>query len=363
MRSDEDLTCRPHRCAASGETVTMSVSRITIVGGGIGGLTLAAVLDPARFEVTLLEAEPGRRALGSGLGMWPAARAVLTRIGAWARLAHDLSDAPTTATLYDITGRPMISAPGPDLSVVARPALMEALTDAVPPSVRLVPGQVEDPTALAGDVVVGADGVRSRVRGIVHPRGAERIETPYVALRGVVDAVDPTRVGEYWGPGRLFGLAPMSGGRGYWFTTHRSSLGPEPLDLDAVVRQAREAFADAAPAATRILAAADSENCAATRMWVAPPMPRYVRGRYVVIGDAAHASLPNLGRGACDAILDAASLGRTLNAGGSPAAWQARRLPMTQAARLAAGGVMRLALSRRVQAPRDRVIRTIGRAR
>ena len=75
---------------------------------------------------------------------------------------------------------------------------------------------------------------------------------------------------------------------------------------------------------------------------------------------ASHASLPNLGRGACDAILDAAALARTLDAGRSLASWQARRLPPTQAARLAAGGLMRLALLDRGQRTRDGALARLG---
>lgn len=334
---------------------------MTIVGGGLAGLALAAGLDPARFDVAVLEAEPQRRALGSGIGLWPAARRALDRIGALAPLGLPVGPAPTMGSLFDLRGRPLVALRGPDLQLVPRPALSAALHDAMPATVRLETAQVEDPASLDGELVVGADGVRSRVRGLVHPPAAQRIETPYVALRGMTATVDPGAAGEYWGPGRLFGLAPMPDGRGYWFTTHRSALGPEPLDVATVLAEASDCYADAAPVVRQTLAQAGPDTLA-TRMWVAPPMPRYVRGGYVVIGDAAHASLPNLGRGGCDALLDAVSLADTLNRGGSLAAWQARRLPLTQAARIGAGGMMRLALLDRGHGLRDRALATVGRA-
>ena len=49
-----------------------------IVGGGIAGLTLAAALDPSRFDITLVEAQP-ERTTGAALGLWPGARRTLAR--------------------------------------------------------------------------------------------------------------------------------------------------------------------------------------------------------------------------------------------------------------------------------------------
>lgn len=319
------------------------LTRVAVVGGGIAGLTLAAALDPARFDVTLVEAQP-ERTTGAALGLWPGARRTLTRLGV-------ALPAPTKADhggLYRLDGARVATVRGPDLAMVMRPALMEALAAAVPGSVRRVMAEVTDPSTLDADLVVGADGVRSRVRGLVQPGAAERRETPYVTLRGIVPAgaaADRLRplVGEYWGAGTLFGLAPV-GDALYWFTGHVSDLGPEPLDVTTVVAEARERFVSPAPHLREVLDAAGDDTLA-TRLWVTPPMHRYVSGRYVVIGDAAHAALPNLGRGASDAVLDAASLARILNTNRSLASWQARRLPVTQVARTVAGWGMRVALS------------------
>lgn len=347
-------------------------SRVTIVGGGIAGLTLAAALDPDRFAVTVLEAEPGRAALGGALMLWPSAVRALRRLG-----AGDLVDrhgrTAVTGVVRDVsTGRPILSAGQVCLTIVRRPDLLAALEACVPRTVRREETLVEDPRRLAGHVVVGADGVRSRVRGLVRPNAAQRIQTPYLALRGLSDqAPSPDAVGEYWGRGRLFGLVPLDRGA-YWFTTHRSGLGPEPIDLAEALAETREVFASAAPSVVDVLAGAEDDSVVPTRIWVAPTMPCFARGRYVVIGDAAHAMTPNMGRGACDAIVDAVSLAGAL---ASPAAgafssaaalarWQARRVPFTQATRLASAAVMRVALSgqpgRALGAGRARGVREQG---
>ncbi|MDN5727622.1 MAG: FAD-dependent monooxygenase [Propionibacteriales bacterium] len=328
-----------------------------MIGGGVAGLTLAATLDPRRFEVVVHEAQPDRVSGGAALGVWPSARRALARIG----VATPAPAAVSGAALQTLDGRRLIEAPAPPLTLMDRPALMSALAAAVPSSVRHEEALIADPAGLDGELVVGADGVRSQVRGLVSPAAVRRRATPWVALRAVVPgAPDPREVGEYWGPGRLFGITPLAPDRTYWFTSHRSRLGPEPLEVAAVLAEASDVFAGAAPVIGHLLATPGA-NTLATRLWLAPPMTRYVRGRYVVVGDAAHATLPNLGRGACDAILDAVSLGRTLNRGGSLLGWQARRLPTTQAAHLGARTMMEFATSRRLQPSRDWLLRAITR--
>lgn len=342
------------------------MSRIAIVGGGIAGLTLAAALDPAQHEVVLFEEQPGRWGSGAALALWPSAVRALTRIGVVLEDAHDAAQRQhqlSTAALFDIdSGERLLTAPrrAGSLALVARPTLMAALEAAVPGSVRRRHEAVTDPAALDADLVVGADGVRSRVRALVHPPAADRGETPWLALRGTTDQPPPAgTVGEYWGPGRLAGITPTATGT-YWFTTHGSDLGPEPLDVGQALAEARDRFAGAAAPVRELLAGAGPHTLA-TRLWLVPPMPRYARGRYVVIGDAAHATTPNLGRGAVDAILDAVSLAAALNHGTGLVAWQLRRLPATQAASVVAPLAMRLALSGTATGSRNRLLRGAGR--
>lgn len=340
--------------------------RISIVGGGIACLALAALLDPARFTVTVHEQQPHREGLGTALGMWPAARRALRDIGADHVLTEPVRAAG--AGLYTVDGAPLlVSSSEMELpALVGRTALLRALADAVPTSVRRVEERVTNPRALAADLVVGADGVHSVVRRATWgERTASRL-TPYLVVRGLVGP-DHTAYGEHWGTGRLFGITPVPGGATNWFCAYRSEMGPRRIDVREALADARSRFADAAPAIREVLAEATPEATLAQRLWVAPPLRSYARGRTVLIGDAAHAMTPNLGRGACEALVDAHVLARELNAGGPQdlsgalRRYQARRVLPSQAARLGSGAVARVALTERLAAPRDAVLGAIGR--
>lgn len=319
--------------------------RVSIVGGGIAGLALAAALDPDRFQVTIHEAEPERAVAGSALLLWPTATRALRRIGA-GEVVDRHTQSLTSGTIRDLrTGRRLLPSASPRLTIVPRPELLAALDACVPQSVRRERTLVSDPGALDADIVVGADGVRSRVRALVRRSRPERTPTSYLALRGLSDRPPGAdEAGEYWGRGRLFGFVPLQSGA-YWFTTHHSTLGPEPIDPREALTEVRDVFFGAAAPVHRVLTDACAERVVVARLWVAPGMGRYARGRYVLIGDAAHAMTPNLGRGAGDAIIDAVSLAPVLGSRLGTARWQARRLPFTQGARLASGGLMQLALS------------------
>ena len=330
---------------------------ISIIGGGIAGLALAACLDPARFDVTVYEKRPGLPAVGNALGMWPNAQRALARLGILEE-ARAVSPVIGSGSVRDAQGEPWATVSAGQMFAISRVDLLRLLDGAVPGTVRRITRNVRSLPA-DGSLVVGADGVHSTVRREVWGAATGARLTPYLALRGTLPApVSPGDVGEYWGRGDLFGMAAARGGS-FWYASYRSGLGPYGIDAGSVLEQARDRYATHAPAIRRTLAAATPEACLVQRLWTVPNPGSYVRGRTVLIGDAAHAMLPTLGRGACESLVDAAALADLLNTLPQHQALRAydrQRWLRTRVLSLASSALGRVALAEGAQPFRDRVL-------
>jgi len=330
---------------------------ITIVGGGIAGLALAAALDTSRFQVTVHEKRPELPAVGNALGMWLNAQRALARLGILDE-ARAVSPVLGTGSVRNAQGEPWVTVDAGEMFGISRVDLLRLLDAAVPATVRRVTDTVQT-IPVDGRLVVGADGVHSMVRRTAWGGATDARLTPYLALRGTLPTpVAPDEVGEYWGRGDLFGMAAARGGS-FWYASYRSELGPYGIDPATALEQARARYANHAPAIRHALAAATSEECLVQRLWTVPRLGSYVSGRRVLIGDAAHAMMPTLGRGACESLVDAVTLADLLNTLPEDQALRAynrqRRL-RTRAVSVASSALGRIALADRAQPLRDRVL-------
>jgi 2-polyprenyl-6-methoxyphenol hydroxylase-like FAD-dependent oxidoreductase len=333
------------------------MEKISIVGGGIAGLALSACLDPDKFQVTIHEKRPELPTVGTVLAMWPNAQRALEKVGILEQ-AQAVGPVIGSGSVRDASGRPWITVKGGDMFGISRTNLLRLLDSAVPASVERRTGTVASIPTDAG-LVVGADGVHSVIRREAWGGGTEARLTPYIAVRGMIPSqVEQQEVGEYWGRGDLFGVANASSGIN-WYGSYRSELGPAEIDVAAALQHTRHHFSAHAPVIRRILAEASPENTLAQRIWTTPRLRSYVRGNVALIGDAAHAMTPNLGRGACEALVDAVALADLLNTLPEDQALRAynrrRRIP-TQALRLSSSVLMRVALAERAQPLRDRLL-------
>lgn len=324
---------------------------ISIVGGGVAGLTLAATLDPAAYDVALLERKPGHGGVPTAFGIWPFALEALERI----KLADELRDRGLLLTAGVITAdsarRPVtMTKEDADTWLITRPALLRLLDEAVPDTVVREQRRVDDPTVIDGDLVVAADGARSVVRARVWGDGPR--DTGVVAIRGVLEAPPDTaldRMHEFWGDGMLFGVAPNRLPDHLGTNWYASARRPEGTPAQALT-WARDAFVDFPELVRSTLADADPERTVVNTILESRRPRGLVRDRYVLVGDAAHAMSPNLGRGACEAMVDAVVLGESLNEHGLDGVrhYEETRLRAGQRTRVAAAMARRLALSARM---------------
>jgi 2-polyprenyl-6-methoxyphenol hydroxylase-like FAD-dependent oxidoreductase len=269
------------------------MENVDIIGGGIAGLALAGILDPGSFEVTIYEQRPELPTVGTTLAMWPEAQRALSELGILGAV-RSRGAMIKTGALRRPSGEPLLSMEGEGLLGVSRPELLRLLDTAVPRSVRRVVGRVDHLPGVAG-LTVGADGVNSVVRRDLMGGQCAARPTPYLAVRGVVPGTPlPEDIGEYWGRGQIFGLAPAGSGSN-WYASYRSDLGPEKVDVAEALDVTRNRYANHSRAVQDVLATATPDTSLAQRIWISPPLTRYARGNVVLVGDAAHAMTPTWG--------------------------------------------------------------------
>jgi FAD binding domain len=163
---------------------------------------------------------------------------------------------------------------------------------------------------LEAQVIVGADRINSATR----PRCSatvNRAQAGVVAYRAVVDAWDGAlAAGEYWGRGEVFGVAPLSRRRAYWYAAYRAEpAGDAGEDRLAGLLARHGSWAEPIP---RLLAATRPQALLRHELFDRTPIDAWGRDAVTLLGDAGHPMLPILGQGACCALEDAVALGAAL---------------------------------------------------
>jgi 2-polyprenyl-6-methoxyphenol hydroxylase-like FAD-dependent oxidoreductase len=307
-----------------------------VVGAGIGGLSAACALRSAGWHVQVLEQAQRLEPVGAGITLWPNAVRALDVLGV--SLPDGVSK-PGTSGVRTSSGRWLSRAHtadypvryGAPLVAVHRADLQQALLDALPVGTVSTGTRVtaisQDHTGVAVEhsagrsraaVVVLADGLTSTTRHLVAGSTTRPRYAGYTAWRGVTNrhTEQPELLGttESWGRGQRFGLVPLADGRTYWFATANA---PErqhaPDGVDGEHAEVLRRFVGWHAPIEQVLAATAAQAVLRHDVYDLRPAPStYVRGRLVLLGDAAHAMTPNLGQGACQALEDSVTLGALL---------------------------------------------------
>ncbi|MEU6202526.1 FAD-dependent oxidoreductase [Micromonospora musae] len=343
--------------------------RAVIVGGGICGLTAAIALRRAGWRVTVRERDEAMMATGTALGIWPAALCALDaigvgdevrRVGQRQRAGAFLR--PDGSRIATIDVERLHRRTGDHVYLLSRPGLLTILHRAAAEAgATLRAGDpVDDATALSDvDLMVVADGVFSRTRETLFGPTYRARFSGSTAWRGVVEDMPTDTFVEMWGRGVKFGVTPQEGGRTNWFA---SAAVPEGrFRPGAEVAELRRMFGRWVPPVRNVLDAIDESRVLRHDVYVTPPLPSFVRGTVALLGDAAHAMTPDLGRGACEAIIDAVALASHLRE--TPAVEQAlreydrQRRPTTQRLARLANLAARMSHLRHALPIRDQLLR------
>lgn len=317
---------------------------VAIVGGGIGGLTLAASLSRRSMSVQVFEQDTELREIGAGVAIGGNATRLLERLGV--NLAQVANIPPAVEFRCWKNGELLWSHPigewyrqdvGAPMLTLHRATLQRRLAAAVPSDCiglnhRLV-GLSDEPAGVrlrfengedvVATVVVGADGVQSTARRYVCGDVAPA-HSGEVGFRGVIpvnksqDLPTPAALHIWCGPGTHVVYYGLDGGEQVnllaVYKPHRLPAWTESSNrISAAPDQALRIFEEYRWD-RRILdlvrnIEGDMSFWALVEL---PRLPRWSRGRVVLLGDAAHAPLPHQGQGAGLAIEDAYALGALL---------------------------------------------------
>jgi salicylate hydroxylase len=350
------------------------VTRVAIVGAGLGGLAAAAFLHQAGVPAVVYEQARALREVGAGIMVPPNAARMLARLGVLESLRQravrlDIGwefrrwKDGTVLSAQDLTA-PSAGRYGEGHYTAHRADLLDAIKAAVPAgAVRL--GRRLDRFSVSGsgvtlsfadggqaeaDVLIGADGIHSLIRAAL-TEPAPPAHSGLLAFRALVPAAvapDFARrpAQSVWlGPGHHVVHYPVSGGE----LVNIVAVGPaggyvtESWTATATVAEFLAEYAGWDERLTALIAAARTPGRWA--LLIRQPLPRWTWGRVTLLGDAAHPMLPFLGQGAAQGLEDAAVLAGCLAADGDPE----RALRRYELARLARASLVQRGSSTRAE--------------
>ncbi|RDW68888.1 uncharacterized protein DSM5745_08648 [Aspergillus mulundensis] len=330
--------------------------RIIIVGGGIAGLAAAIALRQDNREIIILEQSPISQEIGATISLQPnASKIVEGQWGLAATLKERGAMVDEAFEVYNLDGEMQMRIPlvtkdkyGAERMMYHRADLHEALKhratsptfpgqaavlrtssrvascDCETGTVELASGEV-----LSADLIIGADGIKSAVRGCVLGGEVNARPTGLSAYRMMIPADELQQQSEFAkvinprkgcttmviGQDRRLIMGPARNGTIYSIV---ALVPDESMNEDSRItswttkgdhEKMMKTFADFPDWAQKPLQLAKGSALGLWQLRDLDPLPTWYRGRAILIGDAAHAMLPTQGQGASQAIEDAEALG------------------------------------------------------
>jgi salicylate hydroxylase len=322
---------------------------LIVSGGGIGGLAAAFVLGRSGHRITVLEQSESFGEIGAGIQLGPNIFRMFDHLGL-TEAVNRVAYFPPGLGMNDVrTGERVVRVPLADAAraaygyaygVIYRADLHQVFLDACQtlPSVTLrtsakvdnfeqddrgVRVRLTSGEQLAGDALIGADGLWSRIREAVVGDGKPRV-SGHIAYRAVLKREDvPAHLWSddvlLWG-GEKTHLVHYPLRRGELFNlvaVFHSNKYDEGWNTFGDTAELNERFANAVPQVRELL-----DRIETWKMWVLcdrEPVANWSQGRVTLLGDAAHPMLQYLAQGAGQAIEDSVVLGKALEKFEDPA--------------------------------------------
>lgn len=310
--------------------------KFTIIGAGIGGLTTALAFEKNGIDYQIFERSNELTAVGAGIWLAPNALQVLELLGCYSEINHfgnsidritlakaDLT--PISDNFQDTIKKQF----GYSTIAIHRTNLLTTLYNQIPKSKihfgksfesfekvdeEKIKITFKDDTHTTTNFLIGADGIHSKIRKQLFPQSEIR-HSGQTCWRGLSDIkLTPEfqhRGLELWGDRIRFGMSRISEEQVYWFAVALDA--PNQQDQNNLVQQKLlKMYHDFHPIVHQVISATSKEKIFRKDIIDLTPMNKWYKNNICLIGDAGHATTPNLGQGGAQAIVDAYTLSQLI---------------------------------------------------
>ncbi len=310
--------------------------RVMIAGGGVGGLSAGIALQRAGLQVKIFEQADKISPLGGSLSLFSNAIACLRKLGVADQMVAQGSVINSIQMRAKSSGKILANAPlnalhselGEVSVCITRSVLQSILLrefgesnfnldaklyafEHAADGVRafFTNGRVE-----TADILIGADGLNSATRQQLFNDGPPRY-SGYGAWLCVADfphkKIPSDVVSETWGRGERFGVVPSGRDKVAWFFIENRAV-PYPAGLNGGKIELLDKLCSWPSLMQELVDASEDENIVRVSFFDRPVCEKWGANRVLLLGDAIHPFVPNLGQGACQAIEDAVALGEAV---------------------------------------------------
>lgn len=312
--------------------------KYTIIGAGIGGLTTALAFEKKGIEYQLFEKAQELNDVGAGIWLAPNALQVLDSLDVLEEIKSNGNSIdritigkPDLSPLSDSCQHIIKEKFGYTTVAIHRAKLQKVLFDKIPKKKitlnkefkffrHLESGKVEvcfeDNSTIETDFLIGADGINSKVRKQLFPKSETRY-SGQTCWRGIADIqLDKEfehRGFELWGNQIRFGISRISKDNVYWFAVALASQNSND-EIGKVKVNLLEMFSDFHPLITKLITATSVNKILKNDINDLKPLDKWYKNNVCLIGDAGHATTPNMGQGGAQAIEDAYYLSNLIKA-------------------------------------------------
>lgn len=298
--------------------------KIIINGGGIAGLTAAIALRKLGIGVDVFESAKEIKTVGAGLVIQTNAIKALEYLGIEDKIIESANPINQLAILDEkgkVIKNQKPSSENRELFAglaIHRHTLHRILKSYLPENILFTNKKVisfsyidekvilhfEDGSTAEGDYLISADGINSNIRLQILPDSKPRY-AGYFCWRSVIDNANPkiTEATETWGSKGRFGIVPINENRIYWYATINSSQFDVKTNHYSL-KNLQEHFSDYHLLVQQVLEKSSDDNLIKNPISDIKPLSHFAFNKVLLIGDAAHATTPNLGQGACQGIED-----------------------------------------------------------